>query len=300
MTAVAPVAWGSTYVVTHRALPADSPLWGATLRALPAGLVLMLIARRLPQGAWWWRSVVLGTLNVGAFFVLIYVAAQALPSGVASSVMAAAPVAMMLTAWALVSERPTLRALAGAATGIVGVTLIVGTATGAVDPWGVAASVAAMLMSSFGFVLAKRWRSDVPPLVSTAWQMAAGGVMLAVAALVVDGAPPPMDGAAIAGFAYLSIIATAVAFVAWFSGLARLPAGTVGVIGLLNPVTGVALGALVSGERLSVGQGVGVVLVLAGIATTAVVGRGRAPGEARTRAAEGRCPRQDSNLQPTD
>src|SRR5690348_15660987 len=45
VTAVAPVAWGSTYVVTRAVLPPE-PLWGAVLRALPAGLLLLLVARR--------------------------------------------------------------------------------------------------------------------------------------------------------------------------------------------------------------------------------------------------------------
>ena len=76
ITAVAPVAWGANYVVTRQLLPMDVPLWGSALRALPAGLVLLAVARALPRGVWWWRSAVLGTLNVGAFFLLVYVAAS--------------------------------------------------------------------------------------------------------------------------------------------------------------------------------------------------------------------------------
>ncbi|WP_205783018.1 hypothetical protein [Microbacterium sp. ABRD28] len=55
LTAVAPISWGATYYVTRHFLPADAPLWGAALRALPAGLILLLLARRLPRGAWWGR-----------------------------------------------------------------------------------------------------------------------------------------------------------------------------------------------------------------------------------------------------
>lgn len=278
VTAFAPLVWGSTYVVTHTWLPADNPLWGSTLRALPAGLVLLLIARRLPRGSWWWRSAVLGVLNVGAFFVLLYVAAQTLPSGVASSVMAASPVAMTLIAWALVSERPTARALVGAGMGIAGVVLIVTTATTAVNPWGVAASASAMLMSSFGFVLAKKWRSDEPVLVTTAWQLASAGIFLLLVALAVEGAPPALDTPAVLGFAYVSLVATAVAYIAWFAGLARLRAAQVGIIGLLNPVSGVALGAIVSHERLSLAQIGGIVLVLGGIVVASVVGARRVAG----------------------
>ena len=97
-TALAPIAWGSGYVVTHAVLPADAPLWGGVLRALPAGLIVLLIARRLPRGSWWWRSLVLGTLNVGGFFVLVYVAGQRLPSGLAATLMSASAASMLLFA----------------------------------------------------------------------------------------------------------------------------------------------------------------------------------------------------------
>lgn len=265
VTAVAPVAWGSTYYVTRHALPADAALWGSALRALPAGVLLLLLARRLPHGAWWWRAPVLGTLNVGAFFVLVYLAAQLLPTSVAASVMAAAPVTMMLLAWAIVAERPTARLVAGAAVGIVGVLLVVTTSVGGLDARGVAASVAAMTMSSLGFVLSKRWADDTPVLTTTAWQLVAGGLALTLAAVAVEGAPPALDARAVAGFAYISLVGTALAFVCWFVGLRHLSAGAVGIVGLLNPVTGVLLGTALAAEQLSLTQGVGIALVLAGV-----------------------------------
>ena len=61
------------------------------------------------------------------------------------------------------------------------------------------------------------------------------------------------------------VVATAVAFVAWFGGLRRLSAATVGLIGMLNPVTGVVLGAVVAGEALAGVQLAGVALVFCGI-----------------------------------
>lgn len=52
VTAIAPVVWGTTYFVTHQFLPADYPLYGAAIRALPAGLLLLLVYRKLPHGSW--------------------------------------------------------------------------------------------------------------------------------------------------------------------------------------------------------------------------------------------------------
>jgi probable blue pigment (indigoidine) exporter len=234
VTAIAPVAWASNYYVTHEFLPAGHPLYGALLRALPAGLLLLAAGRRLPSGSWWWRSLVLGTLNVGAFFVLIYVAAQSLPTSVAATVMATSPVVMMLFAWLLVATPPRPRHLLGAGLGIAGVALMLFTGVAAADPRGVLASIGAMAMSSLGYVLAKKWSDGVDVLSLTAWQLVAGALVLLPVAVIVEPVPV-LDGPAVLGFAYVTVIATALAFAAWFAGLRHLDAGTVGLVGLLNP-----------------------------------------------------------------
>jgi probable blue pigment (indigoidine) exporter len=285
VTAVAPVVWGANYVVTRQLLPADAPLWGSALRALPAGVVLLALARTLPRGAWWWRSLVLGTLNVGAFFLLVYVAAQLLPSSVAASVMALSPLTIAGFAWLVVAERPTARVLGGAVAGIAGVLLLVGGAAGRISAVGVAASSAALLLSSAGAVLAKLWSDGTPLLAVTAWQLLVGGGMLTVTAALVEGAPPALDAGAAAGFAFTSLVATAIAYLCWFAGLARLRAATVGVVGLLNPVTGVALGALVAGEQFRGAQAGGVALVLIGILAASWVRTPAAPRPAGERVA---------------
>jgi len=265
VAAIAPLAWGSTYIVTSQLLPADSPVWGAAMRALPAGLVLLVLARRLPRGRWWWRSAVLGVLNVGAFFVLVYLAAQLLPSGVAAMLMATSPAVILLLAWPIAREKPAALSLVGAIVGFAGVVVLLAGATGALNLWGVAASLAAMLMSSVGFVLARRWNDGTPALSVTSWQLTLGGLALVPVALLLEGAPPALDAAGIAGAAYLALVATALAFATWFAALQHLPAGAVGLVGLLNPVAGVALGVLVAQETFTAVQVLGMVTVLAGI-----------------------------------
>lgn len=277
VTAVAPIAWGTTYFVTREFLPPEYPLHGAVIRALPAGILLLLVARARPKGAWWWKAAVLGALNVGLFFVLLYVTAQLLPSSLASTVMAVSPVALMMLAWPLLGERPRMRAIVGALAGIAGVSLMLLTSAGAVNPLGVLASVAAMSSSAVGFVLTKRWAPTTGLVALTSWQLIAGGLIVLPVAVLVEGAPPLLTGTELAGFAYVSVVATAVAFTAWFAGLRHLRASSVGLIGLLNPVSGVLLGVVAGGEVLGGRQVAGLALVVAGM----LVGQRGAPRLAR-------------------
>ena len=125
LTAVAPVAWGSTYIVTAELLPPDRPLFAAVVRALPAGLLLLALRRRRPHGIWWWRALVLGACNIGLFFPLIFLAAYHLPGGLAATLQASSPFAVMALAWLVIGERAGLVRVAAAAVGVAGVALLV-------------------------------------------------------------------------------------------------------------------------------------------------------------------------------
>lgn len=116
-TALAPAIWGTTYLATTELLPPGRPLLAAVVRALPAGLLLLLITRRLPRGVWWWRALVLGALNIGAFLALLFVAAYRLPGGVAATVGAVQPLLVAGLSVGLLGERLTVRTVLSALAG---------------------------------------------------------------------------------------------------------------------------------------------------------------------------------------
>lgn len=265
LTAAAPIAWGSTYFVTRHFLPADAPVWGAVIRCLPAGLLLLLLVRRLPKGQWWWRSFVLGGLTVGGLNVLVYVAALRLPSSIAATIMSTSAAAMLLFGWLILRDRPRSAAVLGALLGIAGVVFMLDVGAAHLDAWGIAASVGAMLSSSLGFVLTAKWAKGIPPIRMTAWQLTAGALLVVPFAIAIDGAPPRLDPTAALGFVYVVLVATVFAYAAWFNGIARLSPGTVGILGLLNPLTGVILGVILAAEPFGPPQFLGAVLVIVGV-----------------------------------
>jgi probable blue pigment (indigoidine) exporter len=275
LTAVAPAVWGTTYATSTAFLVPGHPLLTATLRALPAGLVLLAIGRRLPRGAWWWRSAVLGALNVGAFFAFLFVAADRLPGGVAAVIGGIQPLLVSVLAARVLRERVPLRAVLAGIAGLAGVALIVLRADARLDATGVAAALAGAVCMAVGVVLAKRWGSDHPPLVTTSWQLLAGGILLAVLTAACEPLPAvPLTPVNVAGYAYLSLVGTAFAYLLWFRGVRALPARVPAFLGLLSPVVAVAIGLGWSGETLSAVQALGMGLVLASVGAAVAV---RAP-----------------------
>lgn len=262
VTALAPAAWGLTYIVTTELLPTDRPLLAGTLRALPAGFLLAAFARQRPIGAWWIKASLLGVLNIGAFFALLFVAAYRLPGGVAATLGAVQPLVAAGLAAALLRERfraPT--ALAGLL-GIVGVGLLVLRSGAQLDSIGVLAGLAGAMSMATGVVLTKRWGRPVPLAAFTSWQLIAGGLVLAPLALIVEGPPPHLTTGNLIGFGWLATGGTAGAYLLWFRGIARLPVGQVSLLGLASPIVATLSGWLVLHQTLAVQQLLGGALVL--------------------------------------
>ncbi|TMR90553.1 EamA family transporter [Nonomuraea basaltis] len=266
LTALTPAIWGTTYLVTTEFLPPDRPLLAAVIRALPAGIVLVAITRRLPQGIWWWRALVLGALNIGMFNALLFVGAYRLPGGVAATVGAIQPLLVALLSAGLLRERLTPRTMVAAVAGVAGVGLLVLRADARLDAIGVAAALGGAAVMAAGVVLSKRWQSPAPLLATTGWQLVAGGLLVLPVALAVEGMPPAtLTTANLAGYAYLAIIGSALAYALWFRGLRALSATKVTFLGLLSPVVATALGWAVLGQQLAAPQVLGALIVLAAL-----------------------------------
>jgi probable blue pigment (indigoidine) exporter len=264
-TALAPIVWGTTYAVTTELLPPGRPLLAATLRALPAGLVLVAITRRRPAAGEWMQLTVLGTLNVGAFFALLFVAAHRLPGGVAATLGAIQPLLAAGLGALLLGERVRSRTLVAGSLGIVGVALLVLRAGAALDGWGVVAGLAGAASMATGVVLTKRWGRSLPLLAATGWQLVAGGLVLAPTMLLLEGPPPALTAENVAGHVWLGVVGTAVAYALWFRGIESLPVQQVSLLGLSSPLVATAVGWLLLEQSLAAGQVAGAALVLAAL-----------------------------------
>lgn len=263
LTAIAPVIWGSTYIVTTELLPQGYPIHVAMLRALPAGLFLLLLVRQLPQGVWWTRSFILGALNFSFFLCMLFVSAYRLPGGVAATVGAIQPLIVIALSRVFLGSPLKLMAIVAGLAGIGGVALLVLTPNAALDPVGVIAGLAGAVSMAFGTVFSRYWQPPVSPLAFTAWQMTAGGLLLVPVALIFEPPLPALTLTNWLGFIQLGLVGTALTYVMWFRGISRLGPSAVSPLGFLSPAVAVLIGWIVLGQSLGLLQILGIVVVLA-------------------------------------
>jgi probable blue pigment (indigoidine) exporter len=262
---VGPVAWGTTYVTATELLPQNRPLLAAMVRALPLGVLVLVLARPALPAGWYGRTALLGLINIAVFPALIFFSAYRLPGGVASVVISMQPLIVLVLASRLLGQRARPASVAAASVSLVGVVLLVGRSDVRLDALGVAASACGAVAMALGVVLQQRWGRPPPILAFTAWQLALGGAALLPFVLVIEGLPGSLSPANAAGFVYQAVVVSGIAFATWFHAVARLRAAAISLLALLTPVVAASAGWVVRGEALAPLQLVGAALVLGAV-----------------------------------
>ncbi|MDI3326678.1 EamA family transporter [Pontibacterium granulatum] len=251
LTALAPIIWGSTYIVTTELLPPDRPFTAALIRTLPAGLILILLTTRHMRQVNWWRISVLSALNIGVFQALLFIAAYRLPGGLAAVLGAIQPLLVMALVWLCDRHAPTPLAVFASVIGVIGMAALLLSPDSLLDPVGALAAIAGAACMAAGTYLSQRWKNDLPLMANTGWQLLIGGLMLLPVAMLVDPPLPELGIKQLLGYAYLTLIGAVLSYVLWFRGLRSLPPVAVSSLALLSPLSAAVLGWLLLGERLA-------------------------------------------------
>ncbi|MDD1780098.1 DMT family transporter [Enterovibrio sp. ZSDZ35] len=259
LAALVPILWGSTYAAVSIYLQDLSPFWVAVWRALPAGLVLLLLKPGRPPLPWS-KLTLLSVFNIAAFFPLLFIAAYRLPGSVAGTLGATLPLQLMFMQWLVEGKKPELKMLMLALVGLLGVILILNPSAN-IDPIGAIAALTATALVARASLWLKSWPvTDIFRL--TAWQLTLGGLILVPIAFLVEGPPKAITMHEMPGLIWVSLLNSSFAYWAFARSIKRLGPDSMAMISMLNPVAAVTLGILLVGEVLGPYQWLGIGFVL--------------------------------------
>jgi len=265
-----PAVWGYNWVVMKEGLAYSGPFeFGAWRFLLGAAVLLVAMAvshRPLRvssvSGVAW-----IGILQTAANTAFGLLALAGGPAGRSAILAYAMPFWVLVMSWPLLSERPDRLQWIATGGALLGIVLIFFSNT---THWRVDAAVFAILAGlamAGGAVLTRRLLSHegCDPLALTTWQMLAGGVVLAIAAVVVPERPIRWTPTFLLIMAYEVLPATAMAWLFWTAMLGRLDAGVASCFLLATPLIGLVTSAVQLGERPAPLEAAGMALILAGL-----------------------------------
>jgi drug/metabolite transporter (DMT)-like permease len=269
------IIWGSTYLGIELAVETIPPVFAVGVRFLIAGTAMaawvawrrgarrLLVNRRELTGA-----ILVGLLLPGANAVL-FIAEQDVPTGLASLIIAAVPLWVVVLRVAL-RERPDLLALGGVVLGFVGVAVLVRPGGHGATLGGLLLVVLSSVMWAVGSFVSARIPIPRDAFAATTLEMLTGGIALLPIGLLAyspsDLDPAGYSARSIIGFWYLVVFGSLIGYTAYAWLLANAPIGQVSTYAYVNPVIAIALGAAVLDESITWQIVVGAVVILASVA----------------------------------
>ena len=263
--------WSSAFT-SARIIVADAPpLTALSLRFLISGAIAILLARAMGQ-TWrltrsqWMATLIFGVCQNALYLGLNFVAMQTIEASLAAIIASSLPLWVGLAGWIVFRERLGAVAVAGLAAGFAGVGMIMGTRlTAGVDPHGVALCVVAVLALTFATLLLRNASSGGNILMIVGLQMLVGAVSLAGFAAATEVVEVRWSWELIAAFAYTTLVPGLIATWVWFVLVRRIGMVRAATFHFLNPVFGVAIAALLLGEKLGPLDLIGVAIVTVAI-----------------------------------
>jgi drug/metabolite transporter (DMT)-like permease len=254
--------WGGTYLAIRLVVRTMPPFLAASVRFLIAGAILYAVAVRRgdrvgdrPTRAQWVAATIIGgSLLLGGNGLVMF-AEQSVPSGITALIIASVPLWFAVIDRIVFRRRLSWPAVLGLAIGFGGLALLVNPTGGRLDPAGVAALVVASISWAGGSLYARHATLPKRPLVGTGMEMLAGGVLLALVAVVrgefarVDLASISIDS--VLGLVYLIVFGSLVAFAAYVWLLRVTRTTLVSTYAYVNPVVAVFLGWAVLAEPIT-------------------------------------------------
>ncbi|MCW2901322.1 MAG: Threonine/homoserine efflux transporter RhtA [Streptosporangiaceae bacterium] len=268
------IVWGSTYLGIGIVIETIPPMLGGALRFFAAAAllatalavrhgpgVLRVPPRRLGSAA------LIGLLLLTGGNGMVAVAEQHLSTGLTALLISSVPLWLVVFR-RLSGDRPPVATIAGVVAGFTGVALVsVLRSGGAASTLGIVVILLASLSWSIGSFLSSRLPMPANSLVTSVYEMAAGGLALLVIGLARGEAfdPGHVSTRSWIALAYLVTFGSLLAFTSYSWLLGNAPISLVGTYAYVNPAVAVLLGALILHEQVTWPMLLGGAVIISGV-----------------------------------
>jgi drug/metabolite transporter (DMT)-like permease len=288
------VIWGSTWAAIKIGVNDVPPFVFAFARAVAVATVLTVIAVALRQPFPRGRrtimvAIVVGLINIGWSWAIIFWSEQFVPSGLVAVFGAAAPVWTAVLAHFMVKgDRLSALKVAGLVLGLGGTVVLIGAPDTAEGRAVLIATVLLALMPitwAVAAILQSRYLRTVAPIPTVALGTWASALFLTPLALLQISSGQHWTTASVLAFVYLVIFGTCFGMVVSLWLYRKLRPTTITLIQVVVPAEAILIGTLWLGEPVTWRMLGGAALVVAAVALNAIAGGGSPPAEERAAAA---------------
>jgi len=275
LTGVLCLIWGSTWVVIKGGLQDLPPFTSVAVRFALAAAGMSLLAALFskreggsdPAPS---LSLVLGLVNFGVSYGIVYWSETRLPSGLVSVLWAVYPMLQAIAGHvSLPAERLGAGQFLGFVLGFLGVGSLFATDLRAIGSEAAGAGAILLLsplVSALGTTYVKKHGGGTSSLKLNRNGMWIGAALLGASALLFErDAPIAWTAGAILSVLYLSIFGTVIAFGLYFWLLRHTAANRLSVISYVTPAIALALGLLFKDEPVTPFTLAGLASILAGV-----------------------------------
>mgnify|MGYP001793909183 FL=1 len=263
--------WSSAFSSARIIVAHAPPFAASAVRFAIAGCIGVAIAWALGQ-SWrltrdqWRATLVFGLCQNAIYLGLNFYAMQTVEASLASIIASTMPLMVAAAGGVVFRDRLPPLGIIGLILGIGGVMLIMWTRLGSgVDGYGVALCVIAAVALTIATLMMRTMSSGGNLMMVVGLQMFVGAIVLGLASALTETIAVTVTPAFVAAFTYTIFVPGLLATFIWFALVERIGATKAATFHFLNPFFGVAIAALILGERLGPLDIIGVAIIAAGI-----------------------------------
>lgn len=286
--------WGSTYLAIRFVEESLPPFFMAGTRFLIAGLILYVLtrlrgARRETRADWGKMFVTGGLMLLGGHGAVVW-AEQVVPSGLTALLVGTVPLWIAIMDWVWNRSKPNAKVAAGLVLGFFGVMLLVGgvgsLGASSVDIVSAAILVSGAFLWANGSLYSRSTKLSASPLLGTAMEMTAGGLLLLLASLITgEWTRVRLDLVSVhsaASWVYLIIFGSLIGFTSYIWLLKMVSPSQVSTYAYVNPIVAMLLGWWLANEPITLRNIVAAAIILAAVVViTTFQTQGKPLGEAK-------------------